>query len=230
MAKDAYWFKHDSTSGRGLRIKKLQHIYGHWGKGVYWDVIEVLREQNNYCFDSDENSLEMLSELIGTKDNFKFFTWFKDCIDLGLFEIQNNKFFSQVLIENMEVWETKKDNGSKGGRPKKTEIKPKLNRIKTETLTESKANQKHKIIEDKIIEDNTINMWFNDLLNSAILETIAMNNKFTIESVKLKVEEFKKAAELDYPNYAKFASHFKNWIVKNPPTQNIIKPFNGMQW
>ena len=92
--KDAYWFKHDSTSGRGLRMRKMAHIYGHWGKGVYWDVIEILRDQSNYCFDSDDSSLQMLSDLIGCKDDIKFLSWFRDCIKLELFMVQKNKFYS----------------------------------------------------------------------------------------------------------------------------------------
>ena len=153
MKKDAYWFKHDSTAGRGLRMRKMAHIYGHWGKGIYWDVIEILRDQSNYCFDSDDSSLQMLADLIGCKDESKFLSWFRDCIRFELFLIQDNKFFSEVMCENMEVWETKKGNGGKGGRPKKTETI-------TESITESKPkhepNRNHKIIEDKIIENNSI--------------------------------------------------------------------------
>ena len=86
MGKDSYWFRHDSTSGRGLKIRKIQHIYGHWGKGIYWDVIEVLREQDNYQYECDDPSLNMLSDLIGCSDHEKFFRWFNDCLNYGLFK------------------------------------------------------------------------------------------------------------------------------------------------
>lgn len=139
MSKDAYWFKHDSTSGRGLRMRKMAHVYGHWGKGIYWDVIEILRDQSNYCFDSDEVSLQMLADLIGCKDEPKFLSWFNDCVKFELFKIQKNKFYCEVLCVNMEVWETKKGNGGK----------PKTKRIKSEI----EAKQKHKITEDNRIEE-----------------------------------------------------------------------------
>lgn len=123
--KDSYWFRHDSTAGRGLRMRKMAHIYGHWGKGIYWDVIEILRDQANYCFDSDDSSLQMLCDLIGCKDESRFLSWFKDCVKYELFVVEENKFFSEVLCRNMANWENKKTNGSKGGRPSKTETKPK---------------------------------------------------------------------------------------------------------
>jgi uncharacterized protein YdaU (DUF1376 family) len=63
-----------------------------------------------------------------------------------------------------------------------------------------------------------IDIWFEDLKNSSQLETICSRNKFDINQVRnIKIPEFKKVAELEYPNYQKFVSHFKNWIVKNPP-------------
>lgn len=148
--KDSYWFKHDSTAGRGLRMRKMAHIYGHWGKGVYWDVIEILRDQANYCFNSDDSSLQMLCDLIGCKDEAKFLNWFRDCVNYDLFTIENNKFFSEVLCRNMVNWESKKGNGSKGGRPPKTEteteIKPKQKR--SETIREEKR-RRDKIINSK---------------------------------------------------------------------------------
>ena len=65
--------------------------------------------------------------------------------------------------------------------------------------------------------NNIINTWFLDFENGNELIEIARINKFTIEGVKKKLIDFRKFAELEYPNYGKFVSHFKNWIIKNPP-------------
>jgi hypothetical protein len=70
---------------------------------------------------------------------------------------------------------------------------------------------------------NNINNFFKSLESSQFLEDIARNNKFDISTVKLKLIDFRKFAELEYANYNKFASHFKNWIIKNPPTNNEPK-------
>jgi hypothetical protein len=63
-----------------------------------------------------------------------------------------------------------------------------------------------------------IEIWFKDLENSSDLEIICIRNKFDINQIRnVKLPEFRKIAELDYPNYNKFVSHFKNWVIKNPP-------------
>ena len=157
MAKDSYWFRHDSTAGRGLKMRKIAHIYGHWGKGVYWDVVEMLRDSEKYEYDNSEFDLTMLADLIGCKDQEKFLNWYSDCIKFGLLEEKNGKFYSPALKEVMGVWETKKNNGSKGGRPsKKTENKPKKNLNETKNKPKHKANGNHNIIEQNIIEYNRI--------------------------------------------------------------------------
>ena len=159
--KDSYWFRHDSTAGRALKMRKMSHIYGHWGKGIYWDVCEILRDNENYSFESDESSLQMLSDLIGCKDENKFISWYKDCIKFNLLEEQDNYFFSPALSESMKKWDSAKANGSKGGRPKKnptkSELKPKQkptgNPTKSITLHN---NTKQDIITNKFLE------WFNN--------------------------------------------------------------------
>jgi len=131
-SKDFYWFKHDSGFGRSIEMRKIAHIYGHWGKGIYWDVIEILRDQSNYVFNSDDSSLQLLCDLIGCKDEAKFISWFNDCIKIGLFSTKESCFYSEILCENMGVWETKKVNGSNGGRSN-------TKRIESELSSETKA-------------------------------------------------------------------------------------------
>lgn len=142
MAKDSYWFRHDSTAGRGLRLRKIQHIYGHWGKGIYWDVIEILREQDKYMYQKDDSSLQLLSSLIGCLDVTKFINWYRDCIKFDLLQETDNCFYSKVLSENMKKWQTKKRNGSK---PK--------SEIEANDKAKHKRSGGNKIREDKRIKD-----------------------------------------------------------------------------
>lgn len=148
MAKDAYWFRHEVGASRTLRMLKIQHIYGHEGKGVYWDLVEVLREQDGYKYSSDESDLQLLCKLIGHNDFTRFYNIFKEFLKLGLLEDKKGYFFSPKLNDVMKVWESKRSNGSKGGRPTNKKPNKKLNK------TESKANQNHNRIEENRIEEN----------------------------------------------------------------------------
>jgi uncharacterized phage protein (TIGR02220 family) len=185
--KDSYWFRHDSTAGRALKMRKMAHIYGHWGKGVYWDVCEILRDNENYSFESDESSLQMLADLIGCKDENKFISWYRDCIKYGLLDEVDGMFFSPALSNGMVRWEASKNNGSKGGRPKKeTENKPKqkpkenLNNNLNETITEQNRTK-----EDNNIDWDSLKSIFNKIAN----KQIRVINTKTKNAIKARLKE-----------------------------------------
>lgn len=188
--KDSYWFRHDSTAGRALKMRKMAHIYGHWGKGIYWDVCEILRDQENYSFESDESSLQMLADLIGCKDDNKFISWFKDCLKYGLLEDENGYFFSPALTKNMENWETKKSNGSKGGRPtkdkKETEKKPKVkpNENLNDNLNET-IREQNITIDNNNIDWDKLRLVFNEITKKS---TRVVNDKAKSQ-IKARIKE-----------------------------------------
>ena len=192
MSKDSYWFRHDSSAGRTLKMRKMSHIYGHEGKGMYWDVVEVLRDQDGYQFNSDDSSLNLLADLIGCKDEIRFYNWFQDCLKLGLFEDDGVNFICPALTNNMEFWETKKANGAKGGRPKKTETKPK-----------PKPNQKHNRTEQNITEQNIIESkkftfpTIFEFLEYAKEKSKEYRMTVNDQTIKLKYEAWKEAGWKD---------------------------------
>jgi len=129
MGKDSYWFKHDSTASRDIKMMHLKAIYGYFGIGVYWAVIEVLREQPNYKWEDTTTAIQILSKIIDC-DMPKFSGFITDCKQIKLLITDGKFIFSNRLISDMEVWETKKKNGGK--------TKTKRNR------SETGANEKHK--------------------------------------------------------------------------------------
>ena len=209
MAKDSYWFRHDSTAGRGLKMRKMAHIYSHWGKGIYWDVIEILRDQNNYMFEHNDSSLQLLCDLVGCKDSSRFLSWFRDCLNLGLFEIDGNFFYCEPLSSNMIRWEASKNNGSKGGRPAN---KPKPNLI---------PNLDETIIEDKSIEEDIIEIY-NTFISEVIegkhqqaTEQMYMRLKIKPGSLTQLLKDFKGQLIIDaklHKNTMELRKHFNNWL------------------
>jgi len=225
--KDSYWFRHDSSAGRGLKLRKIQYLYGHWGKGIYWDVVEILRDSASYSHSADEFDLKMLADLIGCKDSDKFLEWYQDCIKFNLLTEDKKRFFSPALSRVMGVWDSKKENGKKGGRPKKekTETKPKLNLNETEIKpklnlneTELKANRNHKIIEHNRIEYNNIDNKIEKILkrfsetdykqNERIYKT---NKDELIKHLERFLEIKKDSDEFRNKQYGNIISWFWNW-------------------
>ena len=110
--KDAYYFPHDCKSRNDQKIIQVRADYGMLGYGVYFGIIEILREANEYqlptnykalAFDLREDE-EIIKNVIERYD---------------LFEIYEGKFFSNSLKLRMEkldkIREKRRQSGRLGG-------------------------------------------------------------------------------------------------------------------
>lgn len=92
MKKDAYYFPHFSNARNDAKLIKLRRVLGIEGYGLYFMLLEVLREQTEFKF-----------PILGIEDLAYEWHISKEKIasvikDFDLFEIHDNKFFSSKLI------------------------------------------------------------------------------------------------------------------------------------
>jgi len=144
---------------------KIRVIYDFWGVGIYWTLIEFLREQKDYKYEYSESNMQILCDIIGCKDLSKFNNFIKDSVKFDLFKVEYNLFFSQSLINKMSKWETCKANGSKPKIPKEqpeekpngSEIEAKWKRNRSQIEAKWKPNGSIRgeyIIEEEKKEEN----------------------------------------------------------------------------
>jgi hypothetical protein len=125
MEKQSYYFSHDSNARNDVKIIKLRRQLGLEGYGLYWCLIEMLRDapENKLPIDAVDDiafSLNISKEKIETVINL-----------YGLFTVDQSNFFSQRLIRSMEQYKEIKLKLSEGGKkgmqtrynkPKKAEV------------------------------------------------------------------------------------------------------------
>jgi hypothetical protein len=134
MAKDAYWFRHDANARNDIKIIELRSLHGYEGYGLYFGILEVMREQAHYAI--PENKIGMVSVALG-ESAAKVKEVIEDCVSVGLFERNDGLIYSPSFLDRMSKWEDMKNrnetNGSKGGRPKRNPIdNPNNNPLKTQ--------------------------------------------------------------------------------------------------
>lgn len=101
--KDAFYFPHDSNATNDPKIMVMISVWGLEAYGIFWTIIEHLREQPEY-----RSHIKMLKPLAmrfgSSEEKYKYVIY-----DFGLFEIENDEFFySKSLIERMIPLEEKK--------------------------------------------------------------------------------------------------------------------------
>jgi len=101
MAKDqSLYFSHDSNSRRDPKLVKLLRVVGWNGYGLYWAIVEQLRESDQYRMETDYESIayDMQTQCKTIKnivENFK------------LFKIKDGWFWTESLLRRMKLKDEK---------------------------------------------------------------------------------------------------------------------------
>jgi hypothetical protein len=145
--KDAYYFSHDSNAKDDFKCMLLIEELGLEGYGIFWILVETLREQDNYKY-----PMKLLSSL-ARKYNTTKAKMEVVVKNYNLFQIEDDIFFfSSSLNRRMEIMNQKREQarlaGIKSGearRNKKNELT--LNGRSTDD--EQMLNNKKKVKESK---------------------------------------------------------------------------------
>jgi len=199
MKKDAYYFPHFCNARHDRKLKRVQKELGIEGYGIYFMLLEVLRDQDGFKYPLED--IDLLSDEFGTSEqkanavicNYK------------LFELdEDNMFFSVKLNEYMTPYLTMKEQrrqaGIKSGEARRK--KALSNSRSTGVQRELKENEQSKVKKSKVYSDEIKNFTgsFQDHVlkshnNKApkITESLLQNCNDTIEKL-IRLDNF----ELNY--------------------------------
>jgi hypothetical protein len=106
VAKEAYYFSHDSNARHDPKITAMRSVYGTEGYGWFWILVEMMREADGYKLDLQKKysinayAMQMHTDC-STAEKF-----IHDCIhEFGLFETDGEYFWSRSLLRRMEYWD-----------------------------------------------------------------------------------------------------------------------------
>jgi len=112
MKKDAYYFPHFSNARNDSKILKLRRVMGIEGYGIYFLLLEVLRDQTDFKI-SVESLEDFAYEWHTSKEKLESVV-----ANFGLFQVDEQNFFSPKFNEYMNPYiegkESKRIAGIKG--------------------------------------------------------------------------------------------------------------------
>lgn len=122
--KDVFWFKHDSNARNDIKIQALRHDFGVEGYGMFFMIIEIMRESDNNKLPYNKKfSMVGIARDLGVEVGL-LSAFIESCInDYELFVCDGEYFWSESLNHRLHEHEIAKEkrriDGAKGGRPKK---------------------------------------------------------------------------------------------------------------
>ncbi len=216
MAKDAYYFSHDSNARNDIKIKAMIAKYGYEGYGMYWAVVEMLRETKDYELPLEEYMfLALQQEFNGCSTDVQ--QYINDCINtFKLFASDGESFWSESLKRRMGVMDEKREQARQAGlasAEKRRKAKEKerpfndrsttVQQVKESKVNKSKVNKKiekdiyggrRDVFDYYLSLDLIKHKKYTKAMDDAI-KTAMKNNGYTIDDCKTLLDRHKKAVE-----------------------------------
>jgi hypothetical protein len=228
MKKEAYYFSHDANAKDDPKILQLRMEMGWEGYGLFWALIEMLRNESDHRMRTYYKSIAFA--LHTQEDSIK-----KLINDFDLFAIDSDFigefFWSESLLKRMEMKESKSEKARQSAKKRwNQENDANAMRMHSDSnanamqLKESKEKEIKEIKEKETkVNEDSHNAIFRQLWNNNIwLEGLAMNWKCNVDEVKKHLNTFRQECILkaDFKENEKLAKeHFFNWVKRGNPIQ-----------
>lgn len=146
MKKDAYYFTHDSNARNDEKLLAVRMKLGWEGYGLYWAIIEKLRDSSDYMCVKDYNLIAFDLRVDAAKvksivEEFRLFAFTED----------GECFYSESLLQRMKHLDGKREKASNAGKVsaekrnnlngRSTDVQQTFNGRSTIKVNESKLNE-----------------------------------------------------------------------------------------
>lgn len=221
MPKEAFYFSHDSNARNDEKIVLLRMKHGWEGYGLFWAIIERLRECSDYMSVCDYNLIAYDLRVDSAK--------VKSIIcDFGLFAFTEDGkcFYSNSLMERMKIKEEKSSKAQNAAliRWELERKKSERNANAMQTHSDGNAIKEKKGKEIKEIKENSLSpaphpdyLKFQDWIKANAPRVAKMEKPITEkEFMKLK-DEFGHQVMMDY------LTRMENYkpLLKNSTSANL---------
>lgn len=165
MKKDAYYFPHFCNARNDRKIKRVMKELGVEGYGIYFMLLETLREQTNLKYPLED--IDLLADEFGTSEQ-KIRTVICNYLLFSL-DKQNN-FFSKKFNEYLKPYFEKSERARVAARKRwdanayanalQIECKSNASKVKESKVKESKVNIKEALLKSETDFKLSLNPFF----------------------------------------------------------------------
>ena len=149
-AKDVYYFSHDCNARNDEKILAMRSIYGLEGYAMYFMIVEILREQDEYKLEITKYTWNTLAMQMHTEAN-KVKEFVNDCVnEFHLFVIENNVLYSESLIKRMKLFKEISEIRSKAAKKRWENSNGMQNECKSNANADQKQSNKIKLNKTKL--------------------------------------------------------------------------------
>lgn len=216
MAKESFYFGHDYGARNDPKVQKILMRLGQAGKGVFWDLVEMLYEEGGYLNISEIESYAfamrtdcaVLNSLINDFDLFK----------------QNDKhFWSESILRRLDIRDEKSKKASKSAKTRWDKANAQKedanvlqsqsegNAIKEKKVKEIKGKESKLFVGDEspLINYQKFILLFNGFANRSFRITPKVKKALDARLKDYTKDEIKKAITIAHKDEYHISTDFK---------------------
>jgi Domain of unknown function (DUF4373) len=212
MKKDAYYFPHYSNARNDVKLLKLRRVLGLEGYGIYFCLLEILRDQTDFRYPLSALS-ELEFELRVPKEKISTVI-----MDYGLFDVDKVGFFSPKLIQYLMPYIEKTERARFAANKRWSDANAHANALHLDMQGEERREEEKKEEENKA--DVLIWPTFEDFWNA-----------YDKKQDRDKCE--KKWKKIDQGAREKIMEHLKLYVLSTPEKtfrKNPATYLNNNSW
>jgi len=228
--KEAYYFSHDANAHSDEKMLSLRAEYGWKGYGIFWAIVELMREQSNYMLKYSDNLPQKLALQLHLDSDFVD-EFIQDCINYGLFNQDNGNLYSESLLRRMAIKDNKSKQASEAAQKRwEDERKAKEEQEQSERNADAQSSQSGSNArkgKEKKLKEKQNTTKSNDLSTNSNDDTPELKNYHTNTPDK-PVEEWNANDLIKYFGYEMWQEYKvpyvpKNWGKDASNAKNLIK-------
>jgi len=224
MKKDAYYFPHFSNARTDRRLKRVRKQLGIEGYGIYFMILETLRDQTEFRYPTED--IDLLADEFGTSEEKARAV----VINFGLFDVdENEEFFSPKMLEYMTPYLENKERKRIGGIKGNLLKYKKITKEKLETMNDSEIMEYDKLVKNgKFSHSDSESDSDTDRLssqskvkeskvNKSKEKESKSNNIYSVSNLEQRFENFRETVLTYREQYSDdmLKAFFEYWTEKN---------------
>jgi hypothetical protein len=216
LKKDAYYFPHFSNARTDRRLKRVRKQLGIEGYGIYFMLLETLREQTGFKYPVED--IDLLADEFGTSEEKARAV----VSNFGLFEIdENEEFFSPKMLEYLEPYLENKERKRLGGIKGNLLRYNKITKEKLETMTDKEI-----IDYDKQSKSRSFSLC--DSESESVTDHSSSQSKVKESKVKESKVKQSKVKDIYNDDFEHFWSEWKRNIKNDSNKKSSCVSFNKL--
>lgn len=196
MKKDAFYFPHFCNARHDRKLKRVQKELGIEGYGIYFMLLEILREQTDLRYPLNE--VDLLADEFGTSEQKVRVV----ICNYDLFQVdENQNFFSFKMIIYLQPYFEKSERAREAANKRWNNANAYTNAIEMQSNSNASKVNKTKVKETKLnkIKESKINIREHVFISQSELDKL--NSEFSEHEVNWmldKLNDYKASKGVQY--------------------------------